>query len=126
VNLKTLLIVTAACEVPTGILLLIAPTLTSEFLLGEGPSSPQAFVIARIAGVALVSIGVACWLLRTADRSSQRRQLIAVLTYNLAVPILLIQSRLAASVGGPGLWPASVLHLLLAGWCVAGLRVSPR
>jgi hypothetical protein len=54
---RTLLIVTALLEGCTGSALLIVPSMVAELLLGEGLSSPQARVVARIASVALISVG---------------------------------------------------------------------
>lgn len=119
---KALLIVTALIEIGTGLALLVAPSLSVEFLLGEGLSSPQALVVARVAGVALISVGVACWLGRNADRRAQSGLIAGMLIYNLAVPILLLHGWIASALQGLGLWPASILHAVLAIWCVICLR----
>ncbi|MBI3407238.1 MAG: hypothetical protein HY040_02640 [Planctomycetes bacterium] len=114
--------VTALIEIGTGLALLVAPSLSVEFLLGEGLSSPQALVVARVAGVALISVGVACWLGRNADRRAQSGLIAGMLIYNLAVPILLLHGWIASALQGLGLWPASILHAVLAIWCVICLR----
>ena len=119
---KLLLIVTALVEVGTGVALLIAPSLVVELLLGEGLSSPQALVLGRVTGAALISIGVACWLARNGESSGHRALVSGMLVYNFAVPVLLIRAAIAFGMRGPALWPASVLHLGLAIWCVLCLR----
>ena len=120
---KSLLIVTALLEAGTGIALLVAPSLTVELLLGTGLSSPQSLVLGRVAGAALISIGVACWLARKAERGDAQTGLVTgMLIYNVAVPVLLIYALIASGMYGIALFPAGILHLMLAIWCVACLR----
>ena len=122
-NIKSLLVVTALIEAGTGIALLVAPSVIVELLLGAGLSSPQSFVLGRIAGAALVSIGVACWLARKAERGEALTGLLAgMLIYNVAVPALLIYAVIAFGMHGIALWPASILHATLAFWCLLCLR----
>ena len=73
---RSLLVVTALLEAGTGIALLVAPSLTVELLLGTGLSSPQSLVLGRITGAALISIGVACWLARKAERGDAQTGLV--------------------------------------------------
>jgi hypothetical protein len=117
-----LLIVTALVEVGTGAALLAVPSLVAEVLLGVGLPSPQALVVARVAGAALVSVGVAGWLGRNGERVAQSCLVVGMLIYNLGVPIVLLHARIASSLDGWGLWPAILLHGGLALWCVASLR----
>lgn len=121
---KALLIVTALIEMGTGVALLVVPSLTAELLLGEGLSAPPALVVARVAGVALISVGVACWLGRHAERHAQSGLVAGLLIYNLGVPIVLIHGWIASALEGLGLWPASALHTGLAVWCALCLRPS--
>ena len=120
-NIKSLLIVTALAEGGTGIALLVVPSVIVELLLGAGLSSPQSFVLGRIAGAALVSIGVACWLARRAD-AVVTGLVAGMLIYNVAVPVLLIYAAMADGMQGVALWPASILHVMLAVWCLLCLR----
>ena len=116
-NTRTLLIVTAFIEAGAGGALLLVPSMAVEFLLGEGLTSPQALVVARIGGAALISVGVACWLGRTGERRWQSGLVRGMVIYNFAVPLLLLQSWIASGPGGIGLWPAVVLHTGLGVWC---------
>ena len=120
-NIKSLLIVTALAEGGTGIALLVVPSVIVELLLGAGLSSPQSFVLGRIAGAALVSIGVACWLARKAD-AVVTGLVAGMLIYNVAVPVLLIYAAMADGMQGVALSPASILHVMLAVWCLLCLR----
>ncbi|HYT92553.1 MAG TPA: hypothetical protein VEL76_27805 [Gemmataceae bacterium] len=119
---RWLLIVTALVEVGTGLALLAVPSFTVAILLCEGPLSPQTLVVGRVTGAALLSIGVTCWLSRQAERGGALGLLAGLLIYNLAVPLLLIHAALAWTMSGIGLWPASVLHLALASWCIVSLH----
>jgi hypothetical protein len=62
VNARALLIITTIIELPAGITLLAVPSLAAELLLGDGLASPQALVVARVTGIALISLGTMCWL----------------------------------------------------------------
>ena len=121
---RALLIVTALLEMGTGVALLIVPSLTAELLLGEGLSQAPAHVVARVAGAALTSVAVACWLARNAEHGVQSCLVAGILIYNVAVPVLLIHGWIALSLHGLGLWPATLLHTALAVWCIACLRPS--
>lgn len=114
--------VTAFAEVGTGVALIIAPSLLIELLLGEGLSSSQSVVLGRITGAALLSIGAACWLVSQGDSGGQRGLVAGVLLYNVAVPVLLIHAATVLGMRGIALWPASVLHVCLAIWCILCLR----
>lgn len=120
---QSILIVTAVLEAATGIALLVAPSVIVELLLGTGLASPQSLVLGRIAGAALVSIGVACWLARKSERSDALTGLVTgMLIYNVAVPVLLIYAAIAVGMRGVALWPASILHVAIAIWCLVCLR----
>ncbi len=54
------LIFAAAAEAATGVALLIVPSLVGRLLLGEALTG-IAMTVARVAGIALVALGVACW-----------------------------------------------------------------
>jgi hypothetical protein len=122
VSTKALLIVTALIEVGAGVALVVVPSLAADLLLGEGLSSPQALVVARVAGAALISVGVACWLGSNGERRAQTGLVTGMLIYNLAVLIVLVHAWLAWALKGIGLWPAVLLHAVLGLWCVVCLR----
>jgi hypothetical protein len=114
-----LLTVTAVVEGGTGLALMTVPSVVSTILLGATLDPPVALVVARIAGVALISLGVACWLASRDEQSRAARGLVAaMLFYNVAVPSVLV----VAGLYGIGLWPVVVAHVALAMWCIACLR----
>jgi hypothetical protein len=119
---KALLVVTAVVEAGAGFALLVIPTWAAELLLGEGLSSPASFAIARIAGSALMSLGVASWICCDVERVENPGLFAGLTVYNVAVPIVLVQGWFARDLNGILLWPAVVLHAALAVWCLASLR----
>ncbi len=126
-NIKLLLIVTAVIELATGVALLIAPSLTAELLLGAGLDSPESVMVGRVAGAALFSIGLSCWLQRDRERSGSRTGLVVgLLAYNVSVSLLLAFAAVVENMHGILLWPAIALHAVLSLWCVAYLRSSYR
>jgi len=125
VSTKALLIVTALVEVGAGVALIGVPSLAAEILLGAGLSNPQSLVVARVAGLAVISLGVACWLGRNGERRAQSGLAAAMLIYNLAVPVVLVHAWIAYSFNGLAFWPACLLHTALAIWCIVCLRPIP-
>ena len=58
--MKWVLIFAAVGEAGTGLALLIVPSLVGRLLLGEELTG-IAIPVARVAGIALIALGVACW-----------------------------------------------------------------
>lgn len=126
-NTKLLLTLVAVGEVLTGIALLIAPSVIVGLLLGATLDYPAAIVVGRVAGAALLAIGLICWLQREIGRSAaQTGLLVGLLVYNAAVSIVLAYTAQVDGTRAIGLWPAVVLHSVVAIWCVASLRRAPR
>jgi len=120
---KQLLVVTAATEAATGLALLLSPHLVATLLLGATLDASDGLVVARIAGVALLSLGVACWLARNDALSAAGRGVIAaMLLYNAGAVSVLVYAGMGLRLSGIGLWPAALLHAALAVWCIACLR----
>ncbi|HYV38488.1 MAG TPA: hypothetical protein VE988_22580 [Gemmataceae bacterium] len=120
-NTKMLLAATAILELPTGVILLIAPSLAAELLLGTELSSPAAVAVGRVAGAALFSIGLNC-LLEWKGDGRKAGLVIGLLAYNLLVAILLAAAAVIESLHGIALWPACVVHTGLALWCLWNSR----
>jgi hypothetical protein len=121
--MKTLLIVTASLEAATGLALSLSPALLVSLLLGAALDTPGGLTVARVAGAALVALGVACWLARDDRQSRAARGIIAAMSlYNVAAVTVLVYAGLGLGLSGIGLWPAVLLHLTLAVWSLACLR----
>jgi hypothetical protein len=97
------LIFAAVAEIGTGLALLIVPSLVGQFLLGEELTG-SALPVARVTGIALIALGVACW--PGPPRAG-------MLTYSAAVALYLGYLGFAGGLAGVLLWPAVVLHLIL-------------
>lgn len=116
---KYLLIVTAVGEAGTGLALLAAPSVVLLLLLGVTSAAPEALVVSRVAGGALLAIGVACWLARNDPRHALIGLLAGLLTYDLTAAGVLAYAGYILQMFGPALWPAVVIHVALAVWCLA-------
>ena len=101
--MKRVLIFAAVGEAATGVALLIVPSLVGWLLLGEELTG-IAIPVARVAGIALIALGVACW---------PGPPRVGMLTYSLAVTLYLAYLGFAGGLTGILLWPAVVLHLIL-------------
>ena len=58
--MKKALVFAVVSEAATGAALLIAPSLVGRLLLGEELTG-VAIPVARVLGIALIALGVACW-----------------------------------------------------------------
>jgi hypothetical protein len=124
--MKRLLGLTAIIEVPTGLGLMAVPAVVVQLLLGSQLDTAAAVTLGRVAGVALLALGVACWLARDDTQSRSARGLVAaMLLYNFAVAALLAFGDFGLGLHGIALWPAVVIHAVMAVWCVVCLRRSP-
>jgi hypothetical protein len=102
--MKKALIVAAVAEAATGLALLVVPSLVGHLLLGEGLTG-VAIPVARVAGIALIALGIACW---------PGPPLVGMLIYSTVVTMYLAYLGFAAGLTGVFLWPAVALHLVLS------------
>jgi hypothetical protein len=120
--MRLFLIVTGVIEAATGIALVASPSLPVSLLLGSSLDTRGGLVIGRLAGAALLTLGVGCYLARNDQASRAAHGLVsAMLFYNIAATTLLAHARLALDLLGIGLWPAIVLHAGLTVWSIACL-----
>ena len=115
--MKKLLVITAVIEAGTGVGLLAAPPVIARLLLGATLDTPAAVTVARVAGAALLALGMACWL----ARDDGRALIVAMLFYNVAAIAILAYAAAGLAVSGIGLWPAIILHAALTMWSIISL-----
>src|SRR5437667_12816759 len=98
--IKRFLILTAIIEAATGLALIALPAIVVRLLLGaeiSGASVP----LGRVAGAALLALGVACWLARDDTQSRAASGLIvAMLTYESAGTAVLAFAGLGLGLHG--------------------------
>jgi hypothetical protein len=114
--MKKALVLAAAAEAATGLALLVVPSLVGQLLLGEELTG-IAIPIARVTGIALIALGLACW---------PGPPLLGMLTYSAAVTLFLGYLGVVDRLAGVLLWPAVVLHLILMGLLTRGLATTNR
>jgi hypothetical protein len=120
---KLFLVITAFVEAATGLCLLILPAVLFAILLGLEQASTEAIFVGRIAGAALLAIGIASWMARTDTLTpAQLGLLIGILVYDTAASMLLAFAGAVLKMSGVLLWPAVALHAVLAVWCFSCLR----
>jgi hypothetical protein len=117
--MKTLLALTAVIEAVTGLALLVYPPLVVRLLLDAEVAGVGA-LIGRVAGAALLAIGVVCWPARN-DRGRPSGLLTGVLIYDIAAAALLAHAGLFLDMAGIALWPAVMVHVVLGVWCATCL-----
>jgi hypothetical protein len=98
------LVVAAVGEISTGLALLAVPSVVGELLLGEQLTG-AALPVARVAGIALIALGIACW---------PCSPLVGMLIYSAAVTLYLAYLGVGGGLTGVLLWPAVALHLSLS------------
>jgi hypothetical protein len=101
--MKKLLLVAAIAEAATGLALLVAPLLVGRLLLGAELTG-VALPAARVLGIALIALGVACW---------PGPALLGMLIYGALTAAYLLYLAVGGDWVGPLLWPAVVLHAIL-------------
>jgi hypothetical protein len=122
-----LLALSAIIEAATGLGLMAVPSVVVRLLLGSPLDTSAAGILGRVAGTALLALGVACWLARDDTQSRTARGLVvAMLMYNIVATAVLAFAGIGLGLHGVALWPAVVLHGAMAAWCVACLRRGPQ
>ncbi len=101
--MKWALVLAAVGEAATGVALLAVPSLVGQWLFGAELTG-VAVTVARVAGIALIALGIACW---------PGPPRIGMLTYSAVVTLYLVYVGFAGGLTGILLWPAVVLHLML-------------
>jgi hypothetical protein len=98
-----ILVLAAVAEAATGVALLLVPSLVGQLLLGAELAGAAA-TVARVTGIALIALSVACW---------PGTPLLGMLIYSAAVTLYFAYLGASGTSSGVLLWPAAVLHLVL-------------
>ncbi|WP_350646604.1 hypothetical protein [Pseudomonas sp. HY13-MNA-CIBAN-0226] len=105
-----LLTVCVVVEIATGVALLLTPGLFSHLLLGI-VATEMTNLFARFFGLALIGLGIACW---PRPRPQSTAAMRSMQFYNGAIALYLAYIGVFVSTGLL-LWPAVVLHAVMAG-----------
>ncbi|MCI0362717.1 MAG: hypothetical protein L0219_02480 [Phycisphaerales bacterium] len=106
--MKRLLALAALAEAATGAALVAVPSLVGQLLLAAELTGVAA-VVARIFGIGLLSLGIACWPGKTPAAAA----VAGMLTYSALVTLYLSYLGVRGEWVGPLLWPAVALHAIL-------------
>ena len=115
-----LIFLAVALEAVVGVALIVSPSAAASLLFGGGLSAPGE-AIGRLAGIALLSLAVACWPMVTKQQASDLRGLLA---YNLLATIFFLSVGIDGHSVGVLLWPVVALHLVLTVLILRALVVA--
>ncbi len=101
--MKRVLILAAVAEAATGLALLVVPSLVGRLLFGDELTG-VAIPVARVTGIALIALGLACW---------PGPPLSGMLTYSFLVTLYLAYLGVVGEWVGSLLWPAAAIHAAL-------------
>jgi hypothetical protein len=116
-----LIMLAAAVEAVTGLVLIAAPSLVAWLLFGAD-LPPVGQAASRVAGFALLALGLVCWpaQVQTPITSAVR----GLLLYNLLAALFFLYLGVSRELVGVLLWPAFAVHALL--WILlARLSLQP-
>jgi hypothetical protein len=102
-TMKNALTFAAIGEAATGLALLVVPSPVGQLLLGEQLAG-VAIPVARVSGIALIALGIACW---------PGPPLVGMLTYSALATLYLAYLGFAGGLSGVLLWPVVMLHAIL-------------
>ena len=110
--MKTLVVMAASLlEIVVGITFITVPDIPCRLLFAATPES-LAIPLARFAGVGLLGLGIAC--LPSKRVEPNRGAVLGLLAFNVGAAIFCAWVAVATSFRGLLLWPAAVLHAVIA------------
>jgi hypothetical protein len=107
---RSLVTIAAAIEATTGSALIANPSFVVHLLIGASLSG-GGIAVGRVGGFGLLSLGLACW---PSGEVVTARATSALFTYNLLAAFYIGYLGVSGGFTGYLLWPACVLHALLA------------
>ena len=123
--MKKLVILAAAMEIPTGLVLILRPTVFTQLLFGVELSGPGP-ALGSLGGFALLALVIACWPPRGHSAPSTAA-VHALLAFSFLCAAYLAYQGIVGERAGPLLWPAVAGHaalalLLLRSWLMSQRR----
>jgi hypothetical protein len=110
--LKKVLGFASVTEVVTGLALMIDPRFVVALLVGPN-TLVEEIPMGRLPGIAILALGLACWPSGShAEGGSPAFR--GMLVYNVLIALFLIYLFKVGHLGGVLLWPAVVLHAVVA------------
>jgi len=97
----------ALAEAGTGVILLAYPPIVVR-LLFDAEIVGAGVIVSRIAGIALVGLGVACW-----PNGPARASPYGMMTYGMLAALYLVYVGVRGESAGVLLWPAVAAHVVL-------------
>ena len=97
----------ALAEAGTGVILLAYPPIVVR-LLFDAEIVGAGVIMSRLAGIALIGLGMACW-----PTGSARPSLYGMLTYGILAALYLVYVGVRGEAVGMLLWTAVVAHVIL-------------
>ena len=97
----------ALAEAGTGVILLAYPPIVVR-LLFAAEIAGVGVIMSRLAGIALIGLGVACW-----PGSDTRQASYGMVTYSVLAMLYLIFIGVRGESVGPLLWPGVVVHAVI-------------
>jgi hypothetical protein len=102
----------------TAVALLLVPGVVAQLLFGADLPAMGA-IVARVAGIPLLSLVLCCWFVR---QSGLRHALGALLAYNIMTAAYLGLVGIQDATLGSLLWPAVVVHAVVVALLAMALR----
>jgi hypothetical protein len=118
--MKKFITLTAILEGLTGIALIATPNIIVLLLLGKPTSEPEGKITAMLAGTAILSLAVICWILR--ETSGLEKLVKGILFYNCAIIAIAMYGVLWYGLTNPGLWFVIFSHSVLFVWGTVTLK----
>jgi hypothetical protein len=118
--MKKFLTLTSVLEGLTALALIGFPNKIVLFLLGQPTNGTGGMITAMLAGAAILSLAVICWLLR--NISDTQKLIKGLLFYNCAIITIALYGVFSYGLTGLVLWMMILSHALLTGLGVVALR----
>ena len=122
-NNKLLFKASAIIEIMAGLAFLAAPSLVVDLLLGEEIGA-VGVTVARVLGIGLLSLGVACW--ETPGQTMRLAPRVGLCLYNVGATIVFVIVGTSGGMNGILLWPAAILHAVIGAMMLWVILAAPR